>query len=64
VRVVVLFTCWMIFWMSLGTAIGAMWGVPKTGAVDGFAFALLATFSWPWIVPRTLDEWMDHSDLA
>jgi hypothetical protein len=45
VRVVVLFTCWLIFWMGIGTAIGAMWGSPKTGAVDGFVFALLAIFS-------------------
>jgi hypothetical protein len=64
VRVVVLFTCWLIFWMGIGTAIGAMWGSPKTGAVDGFVFALLAIFWWPWIVPRRLDEWMEHSDLA
>jgi hypothetical protein len=31
--------------------------------VDGFVFALLATFSWPWVLPSIIDDWMDQDDV-
>ena len=60
-RVAVLFTCWVLFWMGVGTAIGSLLGTPRTGAADGLVFALLAIFSWPWIMPRMIDDWMDDN---
>ena len=60
-RVAVLFTCWLLFFMGVGTAIGGLWGTPKTGTVDGFVFALLAVFSWPWIMPKVIDDWLDNN---
>jgi hypothetical protein len=30
--------------------------------VLGFIFALLATPSWPWVMPEAVNDWMD--DLA
>ena len=61
-RVAMLFTCWLIFWMGVGTAFGGLLGAPRTGTVDGFVFAMLAIFSWPWIMPRMIDDWMDDID--
>ena len=61
-RVAVLFTCWMIFWMSLGTALGAVFGLPKTGTIDGFIFAMVAVFTWPWLMPKFIDHWLDDGD--
>jgi hypothetical protein len=52
----------LIFWMCIGTAVASFaFGTPWTGTVNGFLFAVLATFAWPWIMPKLIDDWMDDS---
>ena len=58
-RIAIVAWCWFVFWTGLGTAIGGLFGTPGTGALSGFAFALLATFAWPLIMPDTISNWMD-----
>ena len=61
-QVVVFFTAWLVFWMGTGAAVGSIaFGSPWAGTVNGFFFAILATFAWPWIVPRFVNDWMDDS---
>ncbi len=64
-RVVIFLTFWLVLWIGAGAAIGKLlFGCPGTGAVDGFLFAVAATFLWPWIMPRSIDHWMDGSGAA
>lgn len=56
--VAAMFTGWLIFWMSVGAVVGGLFGSPGTGTVDGFIFAVVSTFSWPWIMPTIIDDWM------
>ena len=42
--------------------LGAVFGTPKTGTIDGFIFALLAIFTWPWLMPKFIDHWLDDGD--
>ncbi len=61
-QVVVFFTGWLIFWMGVGAAIGVVaFGLPWAGIVNGFIFAVLATFTWPWLMPEFIDNWMDDN---
>jgi len=61
-QVAVLFTGWLVFWMVVGTFVGIFgFEVPWAGTVDGFLFAVLATFAWPWIMPQFIDDWMDDN---
>jgi hypothetical protein len=63
-RVVLFLTFWLAVWIGVGAAIGALFGTPGTGAVDGFVFAIVTTFLWPWIMPSALDQWMDGGGAA
>lgn len=58
-RVVLFLTFWLALWIGVGTGIGSLFGTPGTGTVHGFIFAVVTTFLWPWVVPRSLDHWMD-----
>jgi len=58
-RVAVVAFCWFLLWTSIGIAVGNTVGEPKTGAITGFFLALLATFSWPFIMPAPIANWMD-----
>jgi hypothetical protein len=58
-RVVLFLTCWIALGTGAGALVGSLLGMVGTGAVCGFVAALLATFLWPWIVPESLDNWMD-----
>lgn len=61
-QVVVFFTGWLIFWMGVGATIGVVaFGLPWAGIVNGFIFAVLATFTWPWLMPEFIDNWMDDN---
>ncbi len=60
-RVVLFLTFWLALWIAAGAGIGALFGTLGTGVVDGFVFAVLSTFLWPWIMPASLDHWMDGS---
>jgi hypothetical protein len=58
-RVTLFLTCWLALWTAIGLGIGFVFRTPMTGMIDGFIFAVLSTFLWPWIVPNFLDDWMD-----
>lgn len=58
-RVAVVAFCWFVLWTGVGVAVGSVVGEPRTGAVNGFFFALLALSAWPWIMPESIENWMD-----
>ncbi len=59
-QVAVIFTGWLLFWMGAGAVLGGLqFGIPLAGSVNGFLFAIVATFAWPWIMPSFIDDWMD-----
>jgi len=59
-RVVVFLTLWIALLTGAGAFLGSLvFGTPGTGAVTGFLSAVLSTFLWPWIVPQSVDDWMD-----
>lgn len=58
-RVAVVAVCWFVVWIAVGITIGVLLDTPGTGAVSGFFFALLATLAWPWLMPDSINDWMD-----
>jgi hypothetical protein len=52
--------------MSLGAIIGGMFGDPDgfqgaySGAMNGAWIAMLTSFAWPWIMPESINRWMDR----
>lgn len=65
-RTVLVATCWFVTWTFVGYFIcGPMelfglYGGGFSGAIGGFAFALLTTIAWPWILPDFIWNWMDE----
>jgi hypothetical protein len=58
-RVALVAICWFAFWTIVGTITGRLLEIPGTFTVVGFVFALLTVFVWPWILPESLERWMD-----
>jgi hypothetical protein len=59
-RVAIVALGWFAFWIALGTSSGTLlFSSPGAGTVLGFGFALLATSAWPWVMPETINDWMD-----
>ena len=59
-RVVLFLTCWLALWTGAGAGVGyLLFGTLGTGTVSGFVVAVLSTFLWPWIIPQSIDNWMD-----
>jgi hypothetical protein len=59
-RVAFVTICWFVFWTGAGILLGRYLEVPGTFTVTGFIFALLTVFAWPWILPESLNRWMDY----
>lgn len=57
-RVALVGWLWFIGWIAVGDAVGRWFGMPGTGMVLGFMAALFTVPTWPWIMPRSLDDWM------
>lgn len=57
-RVAVIGWLWFLGWIAAGGLIGRYFDTPGTGQVLGFLFALATVPTWPWVLPRSLDEWM------
>ena len=59
-RVVLFLTLWIALWVGAGAGMGyLLFKTGWTGAVDGFFFALLTTFLWPFMLPKSIDNWID-----
>jgi hypothetical protein len=73
-RVAVVAGCWLVFWISVGAIAGGLNGSVTAGvggahggigtgalfgAMCGVFLAVLASFAWPWIMPKTIDNWMN-----
>ena len=59
-RVAIVALGWFAFCIALGYSSGTLlFSSPGTGTVLGFGFALLATPAWPWVIPETINDWMD-----
>jgi hypothetical protein len=58
-RVALVAICWFVFWTTGGIVLGRYLEIPGTVAISGFIFALVSVFAWPWILPESLNRWMD-----
>jgi hypothetical protein len=66
-RVAIVAACWFAFWMALGSIVGGLTGGPGGGVTNGIYFgafngawwAVLTSFAWPWIMPDSVERWMD-----
>jgi hypothetical protein len=68
-RVFIFGGCWFLFWMALCAVIGWLRSPPNavfegvySGIFNGAWLALLTAFAWPWIMPRTINRWMDRPE--
>ena len=53
---------WFLFWMSVGLFISvAAKGIDglTAGLMNGAWIATLTSFAWPWIMPESINRWMD-----
>ena len=65
-RVALVAGIWFAFWMTVGAVIGGMTGGNGGGVQNGIYFgvfngamwAVLTSFSWPFIMPDRIDRWM------
>jgi hypothetical protein len=58
-RVALVGWLWFGIWIGAGDLIGRLLAeMPGTGMVLGFLMALVTVPTWPWILPRRLDDWM------
>jgi hypothetical protein len=57
-RVAFLALLWFTGWTLTGDEIGRTLGMPGTGAVWGFLFALVSVVAWPWVLPDFVDHWL------
>lgn len=59
-RVAIVAWSWFILWTASGYLAGALlFETPWTGALVGFLAALVGTFTWPWVMPERINQWMD-----
>jgi hypothetical protein len=52
---------WFAVWTVAGNAVGHWLGIPGTGMVAGCIVGLVTVFTWPWILPAFIDDWMHRS---
>jgi hypothetical protein len=58
-RVAIVALLWFAIWTAGASQLSKlMFNDPGTGAVWGFVLALITVFSWPWVLPRSLEHWM------
>lgn len=57
-RVALVAFLWFGFWILGGDLIGRWFEMPGTGKVFGFIFALVTVLTWPWVMPRSIEDWM------
>jgi hypothetical protein len=58
-RVALVGWLWFAAWIGAGDLIGRLVAeMPGTGIVLGFLMALVTVPTWPWLLPRRLDDWM------
>jgi hypothetical protein len=65
-RVFIVAGCWFLFWMTFGAIVGGLSAGPGAapdgvffGARNGAWIAALTSFAWPWIMPESINRWMD-----
>jgi hypothetical protein len=71
-RVFLVGAIWFGFWMILAAAVGGWLSPPPADRANGIYFgffngawwALLTSFTWPWIMPTAIDRWMYRSEVG
>jgi hypothetical protein len=51
---------WFAVWATLGFFIGRYLNTPGFYTLCGVAFAVPSLFSWPFIFPERVQQWMDE----
>jgi hypothetical protein len=67
-RVALVSAVWFVFWIAAGAALnywlagqhGGKENAIYFGGIYGAVFAFVASFAWPWILPRFVQDWMDR----
>jgi hypothetical protein len=67
-RVAVVAGCWFLLWMAIGALVGGLSGGSRAdvatnvyfGVFNGTLWAVITSFSWPWIMPNSIERWMDR----
>ena len=61
-RVALVACLWFVGWIFAGLEVSKLaFNAPLSGGIWGFVLALLTVFLWPWVMPRTLEDWMHGS---
>jgi hypothetical protein len=59
-RVPLVLALWFVLWTTIGFLIGRVLDTPGTYTTAGVIFALCSVFSWPFIFPERLQDWMER----
>ena len=58
-RVAIVALLWFAGWIVATSEFSKLlFNAPGTGIVWGFVIALITVFTWPWVLPRSLEHWM------
>ena len=68
-RAIVVTAIWFLGWTAICAAVAAIRapanGVAEavySGVFNGAWLALITSFAWPWIMPRSFDKWIDRPE--
>jgi membrane protein DedA with SNARE-associated domain len=59
-RIPIVMTLWFALWTTLGYLFGRVLETPGIYTSAGFILALPSIFSWPFIFPERLLDWMER----
>jgi hypothetical protein len=59
-RVPLILLIWVVLWTTAGFLIGRGLDTPGVYTTLGVVFAVVSVFSWPFIFPERLQEWMER----
>ena len=59
-RVPLVLVPWFVLWTTMGFLIGRSLEIPGVFTTLGVVFAVVSIFSWPFIFPERLQDWMEQ----
>jgi len=59
-RVPLVLALWFALWTTSGYLLGRALETPGIYTTAGLVLALLSIFSWPFIFPERLQDWMER----
>ena len=59
-RVPLILVPWFVLWTTMGFLVGRSLDIPGVYTTLGVVFAVVSIFSWPFIFPERLQDWMEQ----